>query len=161
MLPIGYDTLHDYGPAFAGMLADIGFTDKFTLACGAAGVKFGTVVGEVAATGKTVLPVGANPAGVAIHDHTLAGRRAAQDGYVEKDAVSVLRRGRIWGLASGASTKEAVAKYDPATGIFADSGTATLANAKFKSGAISIPGLLPGEPAMLIVLVELHDPTVA
>lgn len=160
MLPVTYNPDTDSAPAVPGMLADSGFTDKITVPCGAAPQPFGTVVGTVAATGISVLPVGANLAGIALQDHAYAGRRITQDGYVQYDAMSVIARGRVWALASGTCTKDAVAKYDPATGVFADSGTATYPNAKFLTGAVQITGILSSNPAARIVQVELHNPTV-
>lgn len=159
--PITYDPTFDMVPAFPGMIADSMFTDKITVACGAAAQPFGTVVATVAATGRSVLPISTNPiAGVAIHDHNLSGGRTSQDTYVQYDAISVMARGRIWGRAGGTCTKEAVAKYDPATGIFSDAGTATLANAKFLSGNLTVIGTLPSDATSQMVLVELHNPTV-
>ena len=164
-LPISIDTTFEPPPALPGMIADSMFTDKVVVPCGAAPQPFGTVVASVPATGISVLPIGANPIeGIAIMDHQVAGAATAtgatQDGYRQYNRMSVMRRGRIWGLASGACGKDAVAKYDPATGMFADAGTGTLPNAKFLSAAVSIPGLASGEAAVSIVLVELHSPAV-
>lgn len=162
MLPITWDANFEYPPAFAGMIADDMFTDKATVPCGAAPQPFGTVVATVTGTGVSALPVGTNIIeGIAIHDHRFAGRLTypVQDGYVQYDAISVMRRGRIWARASGACTKDAVAKYDPATGIFADAGTATLPQAKFLSANLTIPGIDGG--SQIIVLLEVHSPFVA
>lgn len=156
-----YNAATENAPGFPGMLYDIGFTDKVVTPCGASAQPFGTVVGTVAATGVSVLPTGTNLEGVAIHDHMVAGRRTDQSGYVQGDAMSVLKRGRIWARASGACTKDAVAKYDPATGVFADAGTATYPQAKFLTGNISVVAIVPGGPTTQIVLVELHNPTTA
>lgn len=159
--PITYDPLFDMAPGFPGMIADSMFTDKITVANGASPTPFGTVVATVAATGRSVLPISTNPiAGVAIHDHNISGRVVSQDTYVQYDAISVMARGRIWGRANGTCTKEAVAKYDPATGIFSDAGSATLANAKFLSGNLTIIGITVGDASSQMVLVELHNPTV-
>lgn len=164
-IPITWDSTFDPPPAMPGMIADLAFTDKIVVPCGASPTPFGSVVAYVTATGISALPIGTNPvAGIAIMDHQVAGRRTAtgaqQTGYVQYDAMSVMRRGRIWARASGACTKDAVAKYDPATGLFADAGTGTLANAKFMSANLSIPGLLSGDAAEIIVLVELHSPVI-
>jgi hypothetical protein len=161
MLPVTYDPVFDNQPGIPGALYDSGFTDKNGPPCGVSPQPFGTVVAAVAATGISVLPIGANILqGVAVYDAVLAGRHDAQNGYKQGDAISVLRRGRIWGRASGACTKDAVAKYDPATGIWADAGSATYPNARFLSGMITGVGLVPGEAAELFVLVELGDPTI-
>ncbi|EHL99374.1 hypothetical protein HMPREF9946_03136 [Acetobacteraceae bacterium AT-5844] len=143
-------------PGLPGLLYDSGFTDKVTVPCGATAQPFGTLVAYVSATGISVLPIGTNPiVGVALKDDAIAS-----DGYVQYDAMTVVRRGRVWALASGTCTKDAVAKYAPATGVFADAGTATLANAKFLSGNITVPAFGPGGTSVQIVLVELHDPSV-
>lgn len=162
MQPIAWNPDWQHPPAFAGMLADSMVTDKVTVPCGAAPQPFGTVVASVPASGVSALPIGANSVeGIAIHEHGTGSRmNAAQQGaYVQYDAMSVLRRGRIWAKASGACTKDAVAKYDPATGQLADAGTGTLANAKFLTTALTVPDILGGGSQM-IVQVELHSPAV-
>jgi hypothetical protein len=160
MQPITYNATFDMQPAIPGLLADSGFTDKVTVPCGATAQPFGSVVASVAATGISVLPTGTNVLeGIAIYDATLAGRHDAQDGYKQYDGISVLSRGRIWARASGTCTKDAVAKFNPATGVFADAGTVTYPNARFLSANITSVGLLPGEAAEQMVLVELGDPT--
>lgn len=160
MQPVTFDPNYDYPPAFAGMIADSMFTDKVTVPCGTAPIPYGAVVASVAATGVSVLPVGTNPVeGVAIHDHRGGARLVGNgDNYVQGDAMSVMRRGRIWARASGACTKDAVAKYDPATGLFADAGTGTLPNAKFVTANITVAGIDTGSQS--IVQVELHSPAV-
>jgi len=164
--PVTWDSTFDPPPAIPGMIADAMFTDKVVVPCGATAQPFGSAVAYVEATGVSVLPAGTNPiAGIAIMDHQVAGRRTAsgvpQTQYQQYDAMSVMRRGRIWARASGACTKGAVAKFDPATGLFADAGTATMAQAKFLSANISIPGMLTTDTAESVVLVELHSPVVA
>lgn len=164
---VSYNTEFDFAPAFAGMPADAQITDKISVPCGATAVPFGAVVLSDAATGRSVAPSTANavPQGIAIHDHNMAGRflpnvAGAADGYVQYDAIAVMRRGRIWARASGACTKDAVAKYDPATGLWADAGTATFPGARFLTANISIVPVIAGEAAHSIVMVELGDPTV-
>jgi hypothetical protein len=158
MIPVTVDP-NGYPPAFAGMLGDDMFTDKVTVPCGATAQPFGTVVASVTATGVSVLPIGANILeGIAIHDHSKAGRLTTQEGYAQGDTISALRRGRIWARASGACTKDAVAKFDPATGIFADAGTATYPNARFLTAHLTVPGVLTG--SQIVVYVELHHPAV-
>lgn len=160
--PVTYDATLDMVPAFPGMLADDGFTDKITIPCGATTHAFGTVVATVAATGRSVMPIGTNVLqGIAIHDHTLSGRHPFQDTYVQYDAVSVLARGRIWARASGTCTKDAVAKYDPATGLFADAGSATYPQARFLTGNVTVIGVLASDASSQMVMVELHNPTTA
>jgi hypothetical protein len=161
MQPVTWNANYDYPPAYAGMIADSGFTDKVTVPCGATAQPYGSVVASVTATGVSVLPIGTNvPEGVAIHDHRGGARLVGNgDNYLQGDAMSVMRRGRIWGRASGTCTKDAVAKYDPATGLFSDAGTATLPNAKFLTANLSVPGIDTG--SQIIVQVELHSPAVA
>lgn len=159
--PITYDPLFDFATAYPGMIADSMFTDKVTVANGTAPTPFGALVATVAATGRSVLPIGANPiSGIAVHDHNIGGGRTSQDTYVQYDAISVMARGRIWARASGVCTKDAVAKYDAATGVFADAGLATLTNAKFLSGNLTIIGVVAGDASSQIVLVELHNPSI-
>lgn len=157
-VPVTFDATFDYAPAFAGMIADAMFTDKIAVPCGAAAQPFGTVVGYVEATGISELPVvPPRIAGIAIHSQQLGSRRTASNGYAQYEAMSVMRVGRIWALASGTCTKGAVAKYTLATGIFADAGAATLARAKFLSGNLTVPAI-SGEATHQIVLVELSTP---
>jgi hypothetical protein len=145
------------------MLADAGFTDKVSIAAGTEH-QFGTLVAADAATGKSVMPIGTNVIqGIALHDHNISGRYLpgvanATDRYVQYDPMTVLRRGRVWARASGACTKDAVAKYDPATGIFANAGSATLKNAKFLTANLTVIGITPTDATSIIVMVELHDP---
>lgn len=160
MQNVTYNSATDMVPAYAGLPADSMFTDKVSVPSGAAGAAFGALVGVVPATGISVLPVGTLPLGIAIHDHNYGGIFGGQNGYVQYDSISVMKRGRIWALASGTCTKGAVAKYDPATGIFADAGTGTLANARFITSNLSIVGIASGDAAQIIVQVELHDATV-
>lgn len=160
-VPITFDATTEYAPAFAGMIADAMFTDKVTVPAGTTH-PFGTVIASVTATGVSALPVGTNVIeGVAIHEQQLGSRRGGIDGYVQYDAISVMRRGRVWGRASGACTKDAVAKYDPATGIFADAGTGTLPNARFLSANLTIPAVQAGtDTSHQVVLLEIHAPNV-
>jgi hypothetical protein len=161
-IPVAPDATFELPPAVPGMIADAMFTDKAVVPCGAAATPFGALVASVAATGISVLPIGANPIeGIAIMDQGIGGRRTVTGAYAQYDAMSVMRRGRIWARAGGACTKDAVAKYDPATGLFADAGTGTLAQAKFLSANISIPGVVSTDSAESVVLVELHSPFVA
>lgn len=157
--PVSYTFATDMAPAVAGMPGDSGFMDKVTVPCGATAQTFGTVVAAVNTTGISVLPTTSNVLqGIALKDDTLAGRLSGQEGYVQYDPMTVLRRGRAWGLASGTCTKDAVAKYDPATGIFADAGSATYPNARFLSGHVAVPKV-DGTTGTTIVYVELGEPT--
>ena len=161
--PVSYDPTFDPAPAFPGMLADAGFTDKVSIAAGTTH-QFGTLVAADAATGRSVMPIGTNVIqGIVLHDHNISGRfmptvANASDRHVQYDNMTVLRRGRVWARASGACTKDAVAKYDPATGLFANAGSATLKNAKFLSANMTVVGIDPTDATSIMVLVELHDP---
>lgn len=146
-------------PAFAGMLADIQFTSKETNPCGATAIPFGVAATPNASTG-VLAPGGTGAgAGVAIHDHTVAGVYQANE-YRQYDAVSLLRRGRIWCKASGTCTKGAVAKFNATTGVFGDAEANTMVNARFRTAQVSMSTGLPGDAAATLVLVELHDPAI-
>ena len=145
-------------PAFAGQLADLQFTSKETHPCGTNAVAFGCAV-TPASDGKVQVGGAGTGGGIAIHDHTVAGIYNANE-YRRYDAVSVLRRGRIWAKATGTCTKGGVAKFDATTGVFSDGGANTLKNARFRTAKISSANNLPGESAQELVLVELHDPAI-
>jgi hypothetical protein len=159
-VPVTFDATFDYAPGFAGMISDAMLTDKIAVPCGAAAQPFGTVVGYVEATGVSELPVVVTRiAGIAIHEQQTGSRRTATTGYVQGEAMSVMRRGRIWALAIGTCTKGAVAKFTLASGAFSDAGAATLPTAKFLTGALTVPAVST-EATHQIVLVELHSPQV-
>jgi hypothetical protein len=161
MIPVTFDAAMDLVPAFPGMIADSMFTDKHVVPCGATPQPFGTVVASVSGTGISVLPIGANVLeGIALHDHALAGGHDGQGGYGEGNPISVVRRGRVWALASDDCTKDAPARFDPETGAFTDDGTATYPRARFLSGRLVIPDVVVGGAAVQVVLVELAHPTV-
>lgn len=149
--------LYEMQPAFVGMKADSMFDNVDTFPCGEDDIAFGVVFGHDPTTGKAVLPVGTLVGGIALHDQVIA---SVHGKYVENTAISGLTRGRVWARAGGACTKGAAAKYDPATGVFSDAGTATYPNARFKGSVVSSGGILPGDPSQSMVLVELHDPSV-
>lgn len=145
-------------PAFAGMLADLQFTSKETHPCGTNAVPMG-VVATPAADGKVQAGGTGAGAGAAIHDHTIAGVYGAAE-YRRYDAVSLLRRGRIWLKAAGTCTKGGVVKFSATTGEVSDGGANTLKNARFRTAAVSMANNLPGESAASLVLVEFHDPAI-
>lgn len=137
-------------PAFAGMKADSGFDRVESFPAGTAGLDFGVATGTDA-NGLLVPGTGTKIRGVSVHSHAagIVGGR-----YAPTECVSTMTRGLVWGKATGTVTKDAVAKYDPATGIFSDAGSATIPNSIFRSGATAVAG---GS----IVLVELHAPFAA
>src|SRR3712207_1416106 len=105
--PLLAPEFYEFEPALPpGSNFDTGFGDTVAVPCGATPQPFGTVVAYVEATGVSVLPVGANPiAGVAIHEQQRGSRRAQRGNYVEFEAISAKRCGRVWAAASGACTK--------------------------------------------------------
>lgn len=144
-------------PAIAGQLADMQFTSKETHPCGANAVPFGTIA-TPASDGKVQVGGTGVGGGVAIHDHTIAGVYQAGE-YRQYDAVSLLRRGRIWVKASGTCTKGGAVKFNATTGLVGDAEAVVLKNARFRTAAVSMQGL-PGDNAVSLVLVELHDPAI-
>lgn len=146
-------------PAFAGMLADIQFTSKETFPCGANPVPFGVMTTPNASTGITQVGGTGVGGGVGIHDHIIAAIYQANE-YRQFDAISMIRRGRIWCKASGACTKGAVAKFNATTGVFGDAEANTAVNARFRTANVTMPTGLPGDTSAVLVLVEFHDPAV-
>ena len=160
MVPFTPNLEYEFPEAFAGMIGDSMFLDKVSVPCGAP-TAFGAVVTSVSASGVSAYPTTGNVLeGVALHEHHFNGRHDGQEGYVQGDAMTVGRRGRFWCRAGGACTKDAVAKYDPATGLFSDAGTATYSQAKFLTAMRTVPGVA-GIGSQTIVYVELHSPAVA
>ena len=161
--PLLTPALGEFEPALPpGSNYDTGFGDTVTVPCGATPQPFGTVVAYVEATGTSVLPTGANPiAGVAIHEHQAGSRRTSRGSYVQFEAIPAKRRGRVWAAASGACTKGAAARFDPATGMFATAGSATYPNAKFLTADRLADPVVVGDAGERVVLVELHSPAVA
>lgn len=155
-----FDPTFDMSPAFPGMLADSGFTDKITLPANVA-IPFGTAVTKTA--GKAVL--GAVPIGIAIADQALqgiyrgSGLIASFDSYQQYDAVSVLKTGRIWVLVAPTKvcTAEAVAKFDVA-GMATDDGAYTMAHGRFLTTHFSWTSPFPGIGTRRVALVQLADP---
>lgn len=161
--PYLVNPITDMAPAFPGMLADIGFTDKITVPS-AVVIRFGTAVGYDA-NRRGINAAGAAAIGIALHDHTQAGSFDPNallpvDAYQAKSAVSVIRRGRVWCLvAPGAvCTQDTTAKF-LADGTASDLGTA-LVKARFLSPHMVFTSYSPGIGSRRCVLVELHDPTI-
>jgi hypothetical protein len=165
-----YDIIQGYDmiPAFAGMKAD-SMDDHVETFAAANNIPFGVIVGS-ADNITVVLPVAGAPAGIALHDPVYANRQLTgfasgtvtiTDAYIAQDAVSVLRKGKAWVKADGVCTPGAVAKYNPATGVASDAGSATYPKAVFRSKDYSWMGILPGDPVQRVVLVELHNPLAA
>ena len=159
--PLLAPALGEFEPALPpGSTYDSGFGDTVAVPCGAAPQPFGTVVAYTESTGVSVLPVGANPiASVALREHQTGSRRA-HGNWVQFEATPAKRRGRVWAAASGACTKGAVARFDPATGMFATAGSATYPNAKFLTADRLADPVVVGDAGERVVLVELHSPAV-
>lgn len=135
-----------YGAAgFAGLIADSMFTDKMSYSAEAA-VPFGVPVQlgtnkerqvKVLTTsvGQAALAVGISVATQAV-EQTSAGVVV----YVDKDTVSVMKRGRIWVTTNDAVVAGAVANLVLANGTFTDEVVAagieafTQFSAKFITG---------------------------
>lgn len=115
-------------PAFAGMKADAGLGRVESYSAETV-IPFGVAV----AVGADGVKLGENAIGVALHSHAVVGE------YQKADSVSVMTKGLVWCQASkdGDITDRGTAKYDPATGIFSDAGTAELKNAIFRSGKVN------------------------
>ncbi len=159
--PLLAPALGEFEPTLPpGSTYDSGLGDAVAVPCGATAQPFGTVVGYVEATGISVLPIGANPiAGIALREHQTGSRRA-HSAWVQYEPIPAKRRGRVWAAASGACTKGAVARFDPATGMFATAGSATYPNAKFLTADRLAEPVVVGDAGERVVLVELHSPAV-
>lgn len=104
--------------AFAGMLADSGFTDKESYYQGEASaeIPFGAMVARTAAPSagtpaKAIKLVDANSvlAGIVLHSHAYDARtELGTTGLKPKTVLSVLQKGRVW-----VNAEEAVALGDP------------------------------------------------
>lgn len=145
-------------PAFAGLLADLQFTSKESHPTSTV-IPFGVVATPVVATG--VLAVGGTGVGggVALHDHIRAAVNNANQ-YKVGDAVSLIRRGRVWCRASGTCTKGAAAKFNAITGVFGDAEANTLTNARFRTANVAMDDGTGAGTTVSLVLVELHDPAI-
>lgn len=145
-------------PAMVGMKADSMEDNVDTFAANAP-IPFGVVISRVSANSLKTAPGGTDVVGVAIHDHLIASR----GGYLQFDAVSTLTRGRVWArLSAKTGVKDGVAAcYDPATGMFAVSGTALL-GAVFRSNGVDLPDVdevVWGDGTLISsAVVELHHP---
>jgi hypothetical protein len=166
---VTYDSGFDLVPGFPGLLYDAGVTDKISVPCGSAAVPFGCAVFADPATGHSATPVTGTFIGAAIHDHNLSGRYSsvagANDTYIQYDAISVLRRGRIWARITGTVVKESVVVTALTTDLSftttaADATHIVVPNARFLSANLSIIGILAGDTANNIAILELHEPTI-
>lgn len=146
-----YDDQMD--PAFGGMKADAGDDRVETFPAGTNGIAFG-VVGGTDANGLLVPGPGTRVRGITVHSHAVRG--AALTGtdhkYAATEAVSVMTRGLIWArVTSAGSVTDGGAVSFAADGTVANAGANVLANAQFRSGAVTTAD-------GVIAVVELHNP---
>lgn len=115
--------------AFAGMKGDSRYDLVESYAAESA-VPFGVIVTQGAKVNQVKLG-GSAPVGIALHSHAVVG------GYVQYDAVSVLRQGVAWCVVKEGETLTAGSevKFEPATGQLTQSGTA-LPNATLKTDVV-------------------------
>lgn len=154
-----YNAPYFFAQAIPGLIADsTDVKNVDTFACGATAIGFGLVCSRNGAASMTVVPGGALPVGISVHDHLIASR----GGYIQYDAVSVLSRGRIWaallnttGILDGAPVF-----FDAATGKVNTTGSGTaIPKAVFRSAPASIFDLLGGA-AVNVAIVEFNYPTI-
>ncbi len=124
-------------PAFAGMKGD-STEDQVATFAAAGNIGFGLVVGRTAPHLLSIQVGGANPVGIALHDHTVASR----GGYMQYDAVSVLEKGKAWCQvtpADAANVDDGIYVFaDPVTGMVGTLTGAALPKAIFRSKAIDV-----------------------
>lgn len=150
--------------AFAGMLADNGYTDKksFSQAEATAEVPFGVMVAQGNTATKAILPVNAASrlVGVVVHAHDYVPNiQLGTTGIKPKNMMSVLNRGRIWVVV-----EEAVAVGD-ACFVRHTAGAGGTQKGAFRNDAdtataISVPGakFITASAGAGIVQVELDMP---
>lgn len=122
-----YDQLQQ--KAFAGMKGDSRY-DLVESFAAENEIPFGSVVTQGSRAEQVKLG-GAKAVGIALHSHTIVG------GYVQFDAVSVLRKGVAWCVVKEGETvtNGSAVNFDPVSGKVGKSGTA-LPNATFKSDVV-------------------------
>jgi hypothetical protein len=111
-------------PAVAGMPGTMhGYNADSRICETVAGIGFGLAVSQ--GTGdKGAILGGSAPVGASLRDITLIHALAQQDMYSQLENMGVLVDGDIWVQVSTAVTPATAVTYDPATGIFAATGTA-------------------------------------
>ncbi|MGN6701466.1 MAG: structural cement protein Gp24 [Burkholderiaceae bacterium] len=120
-----------HGQAFAGLVADTGFTDKVSYTAEAA-IGFGKPVMLGTDPARQVKPAtaGATAFGFSLKEGAVEqplayGADAVESTYAAKTTVSVLRRGRVWVKTSDAVVAGAVARLTTADGTLTDAAAAT------------------------------------
>lgn len=134
-----------YGDAaFNGMLADLSdndigsFAAEGVVAIGRT-VRRGTNREKQVVQSTTAVGQGALVFGVALHDHAREATAQGVAQYATTEAVSVLRRGRVWVQTNDAVVAGSVANLHLATGTFTDEAVGagiealTLVQARFET----------------------------
>lgn len=115
-----------YGSAaFNGMLADLSDNDIGSFAAEGAvaigsTVRRGTNGEKQVVQSSTAVGQGALVFGIALHDHARESTAQGVAGYAATEAVSVMRKGRVWVQTNDAVVAGAVANLHLATGTFTD-----------------------------------------
>jgi len=120
-----------YGAAaFAGLLADNGFTDKMSYSAEGA-VGFGLPVALGTNKERQVVPLttsvgqAALAYGITVASHVVEQTSAGVAQYAVKDTVPVLKTGRIWMLTEDAVVAGAVANLKLSSGLVTDEAVTT------------------------------------
>jgi hypothetical protein len=134
-----------YGNAgFIGMLADLSdndvgsFAAEGVVAIGST-VRRGTNGEKQAVQSSTAVGQGALVFGIALHDHARAATAQGVTQYAATEAVSVLRKGRVWVQTNDAVVAGSVANLHLASGTFTDAAVGagiealTLVQARFET----------------------------
>jgi len=121
------------GAAYEGGIADLQDSEVVAKLAEDSAISFGRVVSRGTADDQCVLG-GLDPIGVSLRD---LARMGAYDGaatikYAETEAVSVLRRGWLYGKCVGGGVAGAAVKYNTTTGILGAGAPG--------SGELALPG---------------------
>ena len=135
-----------YGAAaFAGLLGDVGLTDKMSYSAEAAvgfgvPVQLGTTKDRQVKVLTTSVGQAALAVGVSVASHVVEQTSAGVAQYADKETVPVLKRGRIWMLTDDAVAAGATANLKLSSGLVTDEAVAagieafTQFTAKFITG---------------------------
>ena len=120
-----------YGAAaFAGMLADNGFTDKMSFSVETA-VGFGLPVALGTNKERQIIPLttsvgqAALAYGVTLASHVVEQTSGGVAQYAAKDTAPVLKKGRVWMLTDDAVVAGAVANLKLSSGLVTDEAVTT------------------------------------
>ena len=104
----------------------------------AAGLAFGKGVGQ-GATADGCTGVGFTKLlGVAVRQRNVAPDVLSGNGYAKYDSVQIMTEGVIWVLASVVVTAGGPVTYDPATGLWSNTGGVAVTNARWDSTTTAI-----------------------